>query len=286
MMLDLHVHRKRFGGAAGSAGAGGAGDGPLPPVLADIRLQVAPGEHLALVGASGCGKSTLLRILAGLDDQFDGRVLLHGVPQHGPSREVGVVFQEPRLFPWLTVVENVMFDLAPARGGGRYRGSGVHDPAMATSRSRVDERARRALVLLEDVGLADLRDALPRQLSGGQAQRVALARALYTQPRLLLLDEPFSALDAFTRMKLQDLVASLARKHGTALVLVTHDVEEAVLLADRVLVMGAFPGRILHEVPVPLRAPRHRGSAAVADLRAELLRTLEAAMAPAHAHSA
>ncbi|OWQ89183.1 ABC transporter ATP-binding protein [Roseateles terrae] len=303
-MLDLHVHRKRFGAAAGvgsagrpgrqggaggegSAGrAGGVAQGRPPPVLADIRLQLAPGERLALVGASGCGKSTLLRILAGLDDQFEGRVLLNGVPQHGPSRAVGVVFQEPRLFPWLTVLENVMFDLTPTWGNGR--GSGARRPGSipATTDPRVDDRMHRAITLLEEVGLADLRDALPRQLSGGQAQRVALARALYTQPQLLLLDEPFSALDAFTRMKLQDLVAALARQHATALVLVTHDVEEAVLLADRVLVMGAAPGRVLRQVPVPLRAPRHRGSAAVADLRAELLRTLEAAMAPAHAHSA
>ncbi len=271
-MLDVHVYRKRFGAAAG----GGSGEGDLDaprPVLADIRLRLAPGEHVALVGASGCGKSTLLRILAGLDDQFEGRVLLNGVPQRGPSREVGVVFQEPRLFPWLTVLDNVMFDLAPGWGAARTQAAAEH-------------RRQRAAALLAEVGLADLQSAWPRQLSGGQAQRVALARALYTQPRLLLLDEPFSALDAFTRMKLQDLVGTLARRHGTALVLVTHDVEEAVLLADRVLVMGASPGRVLRQVPVPLRTPRHRGSAAVADLRGELLRMLEAAMAPAHAHSA
>ncbi len=270
-LLDVHVRRKQFDAR------GARGQAAPAPVLSNLRFQLAHGEQVALVGASGCGKSTLLRIVAGLDPAYEGQVLLDGQPQRGPSRAVGVVFQEPRLFPWLTVIENVAFDL----GQGR-------DEAWAAT-------------LLEEVGLRDLADALPRQLSGGQAQRVALARALYTRPRLLLLDEPFSALDAFTRMKLQDLVVSLARAHGTALVLVTHDVEEAVLLSDRVLILGAAgaagsawargsasasdaPG-LLQQVPVPLKYPRHRGSAAVADLRGELLRRLEGAMTP-HAQSA
>lgn len=270
-LLDVEVRRKQFGGR------GGREPVVRPPVLSHLRFQLARGEKVALVGASGCGKSTLLRIVAGLDPAFEGRVLLDGQPQRGPSRAVGVVFQEPRLFPWLTVIENVAFDL----GQGR-------DEAWAAT-------------LLDEVGLRDLADALPRQLSGGQAQRVALARALYTRPRLLLLDEPFSALDAFTRMKLQDLVVTLARAHGTALVLVTHDVEEAVLLSERVLILGAHAARaaaaevaeparcdqcaepggpsLLQEVPVPLKYPRHRGSAAVADLRGDLLRRLEGAMA-------
>ncbi len=282
-LLDVEVRRKQF------SGRGEKDVAARPPVLSNLRFQLARGEQVALVGASGCGKSTLLRIVAGLDAAFDGRVLLDGQPQRGPSRAVGVVFQEPRLFPWLTVIENVAFDL----GQGR-------DEAWA-------------MTLLDEVGLRDLAQALPRQLSGGQAQRVALARALYTRPRLLLLDEPFSALDAFTRMKLQDLVVTLARAHGTALVLVTHDVEEAVLLSDRVLILGASAARgadtesagpaevsgsrecgggsgtagsagsasssLLEEVPVPLKYPRHRGSAAVADLRGELLRRLEGAMA-------
>ncbi|SEK24234.1 sulfonate transport system ATP-binding protein [Roseateles sp. YR242] len=241
-LIDVQVRRKHFVARS------------REPVLADIAFQLAAGELVGLVGASGCGKSTLLRIVAGLDPDYDGQVLLNGRRQRGPSRDIGVVFQEPRLFPWLTVAENVAFDL----GQGR-------DEAWANT-------------LLAEVGLKGLENALPKQLSGGQAQRVAIARALYTRPRLLLLDEPFSALDAFTRMKLQDLVLSLAQAHQAGLLLVTHDVEEAVLLSDRVFVLGAAPGRVLRELTVPLRHPRQRGSAAVADLRADLLRTLESAV--------
>ena len=263
-VLEVKVRAKRFAGAAsaasavGSAGAvRGNGQGGVAqassretPVLSDVRFALAAGEVLALVGASGCGKSTLLRIVAGLDPDLSGEVRLGGRARQGPDRDIGVVFQEPRLFPWLTVAENVGFDL----------GQG-HDEAWV----------RR---LLEEVGLAGLEDALPRQLSGGQAQRAAIARALYTRPRVLLLDEPFSALDAFTRMKLQDLVRAVARAHGTSLLLVTHDIEEAVLLADRVLVLGAAPGRIVREIPVGVPHPRGRGSAELGALRGQVLSAL------------
>ncbi|OWQ91004.1 sulfonate ABC transporter ATP-binding protein [Roseateles aquatilis] len=246
-LLDVSVRTKRFGGE----GQGGEAREGAAPVLSDVRFQLAVGEVLGLVGASGCGKSTLLRIVAGLDPDFDGEVRLDGRTRHGPDRDIGVVFQEPRLFPWLTVAENVGFDL----------GQG-HDERWVET-------------LLDEVGLRGLGDALPRQLSGGQAQRAAIARALYTKPRVLLLDEPFSALDAFTRMRLQDLVREVARAHHTSLLLVTHDVEEAVLLSDRVLVLGAAPGRVVRRIDVPLVHPRGRGSAAVADLRGEVLRELE-----------
>ncbi len=250
-LLQLRLARKQYTTTA-TAMTTIAADTPIAaPVLSSIELQLAAGEVLALVGASGCGKSTLLRILAGLDPDFEGDLRLEGRSLHGPTRDIGVVFQEPRLFPWLTVAENIGFDL----------GQG-HDSAWVAQ-------------LLDEVGLRGLGQALPKQLSGGQAQRVAIARALYTRPRVLLLDEPFSALDAFTRQRLQDLVLSLARTHGSSLVLVTHDVEEAVLLSDRVLVLGAAPGRVVRELAVPLRHPRTRASAAVADLRNELLRTLE-----------
>ena len=238
-MLELQLQRKRFAGRA-------------EPVLGELRLSLAAGEVLALVGASGCGKSTLLRLIAGLDADFEGRLLLDGRPQQGPSREIGYVFQESRLFPWLTVAGNVGFDI----------GQG-HD-------------ATRVADLLAEVGLAGHEQALPKHLSGGQAQRVAIARALCTRPRLLLLDEPFSAVDAFTRLKLQDLVLRLAATHRAALLLVTHDVDEAVLLADRVLVLQARPGRIARELHNPLPRPRQRQDAALAALRGQVLDALHA----------
>ncbi|HEY9107348.1 MAG TPA: ABC transporter ATP-binding protein, partial [Roseateles sp.] len=196
-LLDIHVLSKRFGERL---------------VLCDVKLALQPGEVVSLVGASGCGKSTLLRIAARLDREFAGWV--KGGDGEGRAPDIGVVFQEPRLFPWLTVAQNVAF---------------------AVGAPRADERA---LALLAEVGLAGLEQALPKQLSGGQAQRVAIARALFTRPRVLLLDEPFSAVDAFTRMKLQDLLADVARRHAVTLLLVTHDIDEAVLLGDRVVVLG------------------------------------------------
>jgi sulfonate transport system ATP-binding protein len=238
-MLDLHIRHKRYPGRS-------------QPVLGELRLSLAAGEVLALVGASGCGKSTLLRIVAGLEPDYEGQVLLDGRPQQGLSRAIGYVFQEPRLFPWLTVAENVGFDI----------GQGYDAPRVSA--------------LLAEVGLAGYEGHLPKQLSGGQAQRVAIARALYTRPRLLLLDEPFSAVDAFTRIKLQDLIIELARAHGSALLLVTHDVDEAVLLSDRVLVLEAAPGRIAREQLVELPRPRSRHDARLAALRAQVLDALHA----------
>ena len=237
-LLELRVRKKAYGGKA---------------VLADIHLRLDEGEVLALVGASGCGKSTLLRIVAGLDRDFEGQVLINGRQQGSASRDVGCVFQEPRLFPWLTVARNIGFDV----------GQGFD--------------ATRVASLLAEVGLQGYEDALPKQLSGGQAQRVAIARALYTRPRLLLLDEPFSAVDAFTRIKLQDLIVELARSHGTSLLMVTHDVDEAVLLSDRVLVLEAAQGRIARSVEVSLPRPRSRSNPALGAWRGEVLDALEAA---------
>jgi sulfonate transport system ATP-binding protein len=219
-LLDLHVRRKAFGDRI---------------VLQDVALSLHQGEVVALVGASGCGKSTLLRIAAGLDRGFEGHVRLAGLPVAGPTREIRFVFQEPRLFPWLTVASNVAFDL----GGPQA------DPA-------------RVEALLSEVGLEGLGTRLPKQLSGGQAQRVAIARGLFVQPHVLLLDEPFSAVDAFTRLKLQDLLLRVAHAHGITVLLVTHDIDEAVHLADRVIVLEADPGRIRAEVAVPQPRPRDR----------------------------
>ncbi|MDV3439741.1 ABC transporter ATP-binding protein [Pseudomonas otitidis] len=217
-------------------------------VLQDVHLQLAEGEVVSLLGPSGCGKSTLLRIVAGLELDYSGQAL------RGEG-EVAFVFQEPRLMPWLTVAENIGF---------------------------ADDRAYdRPLVaqLIREVGLEGFEQALPKQLSGGMAQRVAIARGLYSRPRVLLLDEPFSAVDAFTRMKLQDLLLALAAHHGIALLLVTHDVDEALYLGDRVLVMGSRPGRVLETLEVPLARPRDRRDPLLAQLRAEALTALHRAHA-------
>ncbi|MCO7556098.1 ABC transporter ATP-binding protein [Metapseudomonas otitidis] len=217
-------------------------------VLQDVHLQLAGGEVVSLLGPSGCGKSTLLRIVAGLERDYSGQAL------RGEG-EVAFVFQEPRLMPWLTVAENIGF---------------------------ADDRAYdrpRVAQLIREVGLEGFEQALPKQLSGGMAQRVAIARGLYSRPRVLLLDEPFSAVDAFTRMKLQDLLLALAAHHGIALLLVTHDVDEALYLGDRVLVMGSRPGRVLETLEVPLARPRDRRDPLLAQLRAEALTALHRAHA-------
>lgn len=217
-------------------------------VLQDVHLQLAEGEVVSLLGPSGCGKSTLLRIVAGLERDYSGQAL------RGEG-EVAFVFQEPRLMPWLTVAENIGF---------------------------ADDRAYdrpRVAQLIHEVGLEGFEQALPKQLSGGMAQRVAIARGLYSRPRVLLLDEPFSAVDAFTRMKLQDLLLALAAHHGIALLLVTHDVDEALYLGDRVLVMGSRPGRVLETLEVTLARPRDRRDPLLAQLRAEALTALHRAHA-------
>ncbi|MCC2974274.1 ABC transporter ATP-binding protein [Massilia sp. IC2-476] len=226
------------------------------PVLRSLRLRLAPGETVSLVGASGCGKSTLLSIAAGLDTAYRGSVCLDGQPLRGPSPDVGMVFQEPRLFPWLTVAQNIAFGAAP-------------DPGSSA----------RIAALLDEVGLAGHADALPKQLSGGQAQRAAIARGLFTSPRVLLLDEPFSAVDAFTRMRLQNLLARVVHQRGLAVLVVTHDIDEALLLGDRVLLMDAAAGPVRAEFTVDLARPRERAALAASALRGALLDSLHAAHA-------
>ncbi|WP_338805622.1 ABC transporter ATP-binding protein [Pseudomonas chlororaphis] len=215
-------------------------------VLDDIHLQLQPRETVSLLGPSGCGKSTLLRIVAGLEKDFQGQLL-------SQTERLAFVFQEPRLMPWLTVEQNIGFS--------------------------DDEHYDRAWVaqLIEEVGLAGFAQALPKALSGGMAQRVAIARGLYSRPQVLLLDEPFSAVDAFTRMKLQDLLLQLAERHAIALLLVTHDVDEALYLSDRVLVMDNRPSRIRQELAVQLNHPRDRRDPLLARLRALALTELHKA---------
>ena len=204
-----------------------------------FSADIKPGEIVAIIGGSGCGKSTLLRAIAGLDRATSGTVTLDDVTITAPHAKIGIIFQEPRLLPWLSVADNIGFGLTDL-------------PA--------DIRREKVAGALSRVGLAEKADAWPRELSGGQAQRVAIARALVPRPEVLLLDEPFSALDAFTRRDLQDHLLDLWADTRPTLVLVTHDVDEAVVLADRVLVMRPRPGRLFETIDINLGRPRDRNS--------------------------
>ncbi len=202
-----------------------------------INLHVNAGEIISIVGTSGCGKSTLLRIIAGLDFPTSGSVRIHNELIEAPHPEIGIIFQEPRLMPWLSVWKNVQFGLA--------------DMSKA-------EKEKITEATIAKVGLTEFSHLLPRELSGGMAQRVAIARALVTKPSILLLDEPFSALDAFTRMKLQEHLLKIWQYDRPTMILVTHDIEEALMLSDRVIVMRGAPGQIRQEFTLDLPRPRQR----------------------------
>ncbi|AWG27971.1 MULTISPECIES: ABC transporter ATP-binding protein [Burkholderia cepacia complex] len=228
-------------------------DGALP-VLDDVSLSVAAGEFVALLGPSGCGKSTLLRLVAGLDAARQGTIAQDGVPIERPDPSRIVVFQDPTLYPWRRVRANVSLGLE-ARGVAR------------TAQHRVDDALAR-------VGLQDFANVFPHQLSGGMAQRVALARALVNDPRLLILDEPLGKLDSLTRLTMQAELTALWQRDGFSALLVTHDVEEALFLAQRVIVFGPRPATIVAELRVDLPYPRHRGDPRLAELRHDALRHL------------
>ena len=223
-------------------------------VLDNVDLQVQPGEFVALLGPSGCGKSTLLRLVAGLEPATAGVITQDGenITRPDPSRIV--VFQDPTLYPWRTVWDNVAL-------GPQARGLLKHQ------KSRVDDA-------LELVGLTEFAKAFPHQLSGGMAQRVALARALVNDPRLMVLDEPLGKLDSLTRLQMQSELVALWQRKGFSALLVTHDVEEALFLAQRVIVFSDRPARIQAELKVDLPYPRHRGDPALTALRHEALRHL------------
>ena len=222
--------------------------------LDGLSLDVAPGEILVVIGGSGCGKSTMLRAISGLETPTQGKVMLDGAVITAPHEQIGIIFQEPRLLPWLTVADNVGFGLE-----GRPRGA----------------RRERVAHALARVGLTDKAKVWPRELSGGQAQRVAIARALLPRPQVLLLDEPFSSLDAFTRADLQVHLLDLWADLKPTLVMVTHDVEEAVVLADRITVMRSRPGRIYEEIACDLPRPRDKQSAAFDFVKRRVLAALD-----------
>ncbi|HYM02464.1 MAG TPA: ABC transporter ATP-binding protein [Stellaceae bacterium] len=225
--------------------------------LGDVDLGVDRGEIVGIVGTSGCGKSTLLRIVGGLETPSTGNVTLDGVAVAGPRPEVGLVFQEPRLMPWLSVRDNVEFAL-----GKRPR----------------NQRRPLAEAALARVGLGAFADALPQQLSGGMAQRAAIARALVARPAVLLLDEPFSALDAFTRFSLQDHLLDIWRADQPTMLFVTHDIEEALVLSDRVVIMHAKPGRIHAQYRIDLARPRRRTEAQLQAWKERILEDLDLAV--------
>lgn len=222
--------------------------------LDEISLDVAAGELVSLVGPSGCGKSTLLRLIAGLDSPDSGELLIASEKISGPNAERGLVFQDPNLFPWLTVRRNIEAGL-------------VARHVLQEKRHEVDEFIRL-------VGLESFANAYPHHLSGGMAQRAALARALINHPKVLLLDEPLGALDAFTRMKMQDEVLRIWQARGTTMLLVTHDIDEAIYMSDRLVIMTQRPGRIERTIAVDLERPRDRSGADFLQLRASILELL------------
>ncbi len=216
--------------------------------LADFDLDIAPGEFVLLLGPSGCGKSTLLYLIAGLEDPTSGTIESHGVPVTHPNSDRSLIFQEPSLYPWLSVAENVAFGL-------RLRG--------------ISKARRRAVAreYLSKVGLGDILDKRPDELSGGMRQRAAVARAMAMEPSVLLMDEPFAALDVQTRAKLQDFLIQVWKDSGASILFVTHHIDEAIALADRVIVITARPGRIKSIVPIDLPRPRDPRDRKLHDLR-------------------
>jgi ABC-type nitrate/sulfonate/bicarbonate transport system ATPase subunit len=225
--------------------------------LCDVTLHVAPGEFVCIVGPSGCGKTTFLRVIAGLARPTAGEAQMNGTALNGPGPERGVVFQDYALFPWLTVRQNVAFGLE-ARG---VRGA---------ARSDIAQR------YIEMVGLAGFEAYRPRQLSGGMKQRVAIARALANEPAIVLMDEPFGSLDAQSRCAMQSELLRVWDQTHPTIVFVTHSVEEAVYLADRVIVLSARPGRVLAEIPIRLPRLRVRTGPEFNALRAEIMTLIQA----------
>ena len=231
-----------------------APDGKQVQILKDISFDVTKGEFITIVGRSGCGKTTLLKIIAGLAACGEGEILRDGVKITGPDDRCGVVFQDHRLMPWLRVKDNVGFGLR---------------------KMKRDERGAIVRRYLELVNLEGFADAWPRRLSGGMSQRVAIARGLVTKPDILLLDEPFSALDALTRVQMQNEIKRIWLREKTSMILVTHDIDEAVYLGERVIIMSGKPGEIQEIIPIPRDAREDRGSAGFAHYKERVYRYFE-----------
>lgn len=226
-------------------------------VLDRVNLRVEPGEFVSIVGPSGCGKSTLLRLAVGLDAEFGGEILLDGEPIQGPSLRRGIVFQDHRLLPWLTLEQNVDLALENSGWPQEKRKTAVRDH-------------------INLVGLTGFETVYPHQLSGGMSQRAAIARGLVYNPEVLLLDEPLGALDALTRLRLQEELLRIWKTEKVTMVLVTHDVEEAIYLSDRIIVMHSTPGRIANDIKVNLPWPRDRAGHDFADVRRAILHSMNA----------
>ena len=226
------------------------GNGRDLQVLDDINLTVAPGEFISIVGSSGCGKTTFLRLVVGLEGDYRGDILLDGKKLNGPDLNRGVVFQDHRLLPWLTIEKNV--------------GLGLRNAGNGEARRTVREH-------IELVGLKGFEKSYPHQLSGGMSQRAAIARALVNRPRILMLDEPLGALDALTRMYMHRELERIWEQEGITMIMVTHDVDEAIYLSDRIVIMSARPGKIKRIIPVPLSRPRDRASYDFIRIREEVL---------------
>jgi sulfonate transport system ATP-binding protein len=241
-LLEIHQLHKIFESRNGNVHA-----------LHNIHLNIKEGELVTVIGPSGCGKSTLLKIIAGLDTRYEGDVRLGGRQVEGPGIDKGFIFQEPRLFPWLTVEKNIAADLPLGR------------PEV---RSEVDR-------LIGLVRLEGFQKSYPRELSGGMAQRVAIARALARKPQILLLDEPFGALDAFTRAHMQEALLDIWQQNRTAMVFVTHDIDEAVFLGNRVVILKPRPGEIRKIIPIDLSYPRKKSSVSFQEMRYLVLNEFE-----------
>ena len=222
--------------------------------VSGINLEMHEGEFISIVGTSGCGKSTILRMIAGLVPTTTGEIYINDKKVTGPGPEVGMVFQKPTLFPWLTVENNINFSL---RMQNKLKGN--------------EEEVKR---MIHVIGLDNFKDDYPGQLSGGMAQRVALARAMISRPGILLMDEPLGALDAFTRMNMQNEILDIWSRNKQLVIMVTHDIDEAVYMSSRVLVMDANPGRINKEIKIEMDHPRDRSSSLFVEYRNDILKML------------